>query len=73
MQFVIPIKKKSEDWSSQSFFPIILKTESKENRMKSNYYFAVEDMLIRKNFEHAKVVAGKKGLKRQVNGCMWSK
>ncbi|BCB03470.1 PucR family transcriptional regulator [Bacillus sp. KH172YL63] len=34
--------------------------------MKSNYYFAVEDMLIRKNFEHAKVVAGKKGLKRQV-------
>ncbi|WP_171050821.1 PucR family transcriptional regulator [Bacillus sp. BHET2] len=34
--------------------------------MKSNYYFSVEDMLVRKHFEHAKVIAGHKGLVRQV-------
>ncbi|WP_064093622.1 PucR family transcriptional regulator [Rossellomorea aquimaris] len=34
--------------------------------MKSNYYFSVEDILTRKHFEHAKVIAGHKGLKRKV-------
>ncbi len=34
--------------------------------MKSNYYFSVEDMLVRKHFEHAKVIAGYNGLKKQV-------
>lgn len=34
--------------------------------MKSHYYFSVEDILGRKYFEHAKVIAGQKGLSRQV-------
>ncbi|MFI8686159.1 PucR family transcriptional regulator [Rossellomorea sp. NPDC077527] len=34
--------------------------------MKSHYYFSVEDILERKYFEHAKVIAGHNGLKRQV-------
>ncbi|RBP06707.1 purine catabolism regulatory family protein [Rossellomorea aquimaris] len=34
--------------------------------MKSNYYFSVEDILVRKYFEHAKVIAGHNGLSRQV-------
>ena len=34
--------------------------------MKNHYYFSVEDILVRNYFEHAKVIAGHKGLKRQV-------
>ena len=34
--------------------------------MKSNYYFSVEDILKRKHFEHSKVIAGHKGIHRQV-------
>ncbi|WJV28828.1 PucR family transcriptional regulator ligand-binding domain-containing protein [Rossellomorea sp. AcN35-11] len=34
--------------------------------MKSNYYLSVEDILGRKYFEHAKVIAGLNGLSRQV-------
>ncbi|WP_201713895.1 PucR family transcriptional regulator [Rossellomorea arthrocnemi] len=34
--------------------------------MKSHYYFSVEDIMERKYFEHAKVIAGRKGLGRQV-------
>lgn len=34
--------------------------------MKSNYYFSVEDILVRKYFEHAKVIAGHNGISRQV-------
>jgi PucR family transcriptional regulator, purine catabolism regulatory protein len=34
--------------------------------MKSHYYFSVEDILKRKYFEHAKVIAGHNGLGRQV-------
>ncbi|WP_409253798.1 PucR family transcriptional regulator [Bacillus sp. SCS-153A] len=34
--------------------------------MKSNYYFSVEDILSRKHFEHSKVIAGHKGIHRQV-------
>ncbi|WP_142323591.1 PucR family transcriptional regulator [Bacillus sp. AFS015802] len=34
--------------------------------MKSHYYFSVKDILERKYFEHAKVIAGHNGLARQV-------
>ncbi|WP_421384766.1 PucR family transcriptional regulator [Bacillus salacetis] len=34
--------------------------------MKSNYYYSVEDILSRKHFEHSKVIAGQKGVNRQV-------
>ncbi|WP_456271451.1 PucR family transcriptional regulator [Bacillus sp. AK031] len=34
--------------------------------MKSDYYFSVEDILLRRHFEHAKVIAGHKGIRRQV-------
>jgi PucR family transcriptional regulator, purine catabolism regulatory protein len=34
--------------------------------MKSDYYLSVEDILMRKHFEHAKVIAGHKGIRRQV-------
>jgi PucR family transcriptional regulator, purine catabolism regulatory protein len=34
--------------------------------MKSNYYFSVEDILEREHFEYAKVIAGQKGIYRQV-------
>ncbi|MCR8848763.1 PucR family transcriptional regulator [Rossellomorea sp. SC111] len=34
--------------------------------MKSHYYFSVKDILERKYFEHAKVMAGHRGLSRQV-------
>ncbi|WP_168413212.1 PucR family transcriptional regulator [Bacillus salacetis] len=34
--------------------------------MRSNHYFSVQDILSRKHFEHARVIAGHRGVNRQV-------
>lgn len=61
-----PIPKRSEGLVLPILFLHLLRQTKRERRMKSHFYFSVKDILERKYFEHAKVMAGHRGLSRQV-------